>query len=465
MEKIGRTALLIAAGRALESGRPDSLFEDKYAHDLAGTNGYDFLEALADEGTGVADQVDKIAVRTRFLDDAILRVEPDQVVLIGVGADTRAFRLPFSNTVRVFELDLPGVCEYRQERLRGLTPCCTRLCIACDVTNASWVTTLCDAGFSPKRTSVFVVEGLLMYLSSSQASLVMQQIAALLSPSSRVVGNILGGDCVDRWQQYYETWRKFAPSPSLAFRCPSTFFSDCGLAVDLVPLGSPRANFGRLPVTHDPADSFSGVLMFVAAPRSPHPVVRILCAFLALVRGLWSLAAVLRFSRKGKEDDSCEITNVGESDPAMAIDCSCFYTSNIFVHSVHRHFTFTSEEDFEREEAEFLHQYTKGDRKKIGVLITEIRSEIALRRSTQMRRLQNRAKICAEYVPLYPALRTLDLSCFAPTFLNAIAEPDRAVANGEVTKVAPGFRSRSPCRGLLVSILHTGFLSVSYHGD
>src|SRR5919201_1358617 len=118
-----RTAAYMALFRAIESARParERLFHDP----LAGT----FLDhrlraaALAARlpiaGRLVSRYIDRRwpgprpsgVVRTRAIDDAVseaLRAGCEQLVLLGAGYDTRAFRLSEAGEVETFEVDHPA---------------------------------------------------------------------------------------------------------------------------------------------------------------------------------------------------------------------------------------------------------------------------------------------------------------------------------------------------------------------
>ena len=62
------TAQWIAAVRARESARPDRLFDDPYAHALAGPDGY---AAMARSEAAAGGENRMIPVRVRWFDDAI----------------------------------------------------------------------------------------------------------------------------------------------------------------------------------------------------------------------------------------------------------------------------------------------------------------------------------------------------------------------------------------------------------
>ena len=69
-----------------------------------------------------------ILCRTRYIDDVLKRsLEEglDQVVILGAGFDTRAYRISSMDGVQVFEVDLPGTRKLKQirvEKVLGAVP-------------------------------------------------------------------------------------------------------------------------------------------------------------------------------------------------------------------------------------------------------------------------------------------------------------------------------------------------------
>ncbi|MET8682485.1 class I SAM-dependent methyltransferase, partial [Streptomyces sp. NPDC004647] len=62
-------------------------------------------------------------MRTRFLDDQLLRLNADgvrQFVFVAVGMDSRAFRLEWSPDVLIYELDRPALLSFKEGLVRGL---------------------------------------------------------------------------------------------------------------------------------------------------------------------------------------------------------------------------------------------------------------------------------------------------------------------------------------------------------
>lgn len=118
MEPVSSTAQWTAAIRALESERETgALFADPLARRLAEPDGFSLIERY--RGGGVRDFV---TIRTRYVDDAcaaILAGRPDlrQVAIVAAGMDTRAFRLPWVEGTRVFEIDHAALLEEKERRL------------------------------------------------------------------------------------------------------------------------------------------------------------------------------------------------------------------------------------------------------------------------------------------------------------------------------------------------------------
>ncbi|MGW8742339.1 SAM-dependent methyltransferase [Streptomyces sp. NPDC055794] len=173
---VGVTALLVAAARALETHRPDSLAQDAYAEHFV-------LAAPASAGWPVRpEQVPDgdadplwgrfaryFGLRTRVLDDFVLDAVRAggirQVVLLGAGLDSRAFRLDWPPGCVVFEIDRGGVLDFKHEVLAGVSaaPLTTRVPLPVDLRD-DWVGALTDAGFDTAAPTVWLAEGLLFYL-------------------------------------------------------------------------------------------------------------------------------------------------------------------------------------------------------------------------------------------------------------------------------------------------------------
>ncbi|CAL9591308.1 hypothetical protein SUDANB58_05241 [Streptomyces sp. enrichment culture] len=170
------TALMVAAARAIETHRPDALARDVYAEH--------FVRA-APASAGWPVRVQQVpdgdanplwgrfaryfGLRTRVFDDFLLRsvhrTNARQVVLLGAGLDTRAFRLDWPPGCVILEIDREAVLAFKHEVLDGLPaiPRAVRVPVPVDLRD-DWAGALADAGFDTAAPSVWLAEGLLFYL-------------------------------------------------------------------------------------------------------------------------------------------------------------------------------------------------------------------------------------------------------------------------------------------------------------
>jgi len=186
--------------RAVESGRPDRLFEDPYAQAFVDAGRTEFAEGLfsdgeqRERGRGRSELgalfYTHAVVRTRFYDDFLLSAANagcEQVVLLAAGLDTRAFRLPWPEHTRLFELDLPDVLAFKQRVLteRGAQPVCARTVVAVDL-RTEWAGQLRSEGFHSSVPTVWLAEGLLVYLSAEEARALLESVGKLSAAGSQL---------------------------------------------------------------------------------------------------------------------------------------------------------------------------------------------------------------------------------------------------------------------------------------
>jgi len=186
---VGRTAVGVAALRALESHRPDRLFDDPYAAAFYEAGRSVLPEASEDrtrDGLGPIFAA-QVAIRTRFYDDYLLSAGCAQVVLLAAGLDARAFRLAWPPGTRLFELDLPEVLAFKDQVLtgQGAEPSCERVVVPADL-REDWASALRAGGFDPSVPTAWLAEGLLVYLSYEDADAMLTTVSELSAPSSRV---------------------------------------------------------------------------------------------------------------------------------------------------------------------------------------------------------------------------------------------------------------------------------------
>ncbi len=192
-----RTAALVALWRALAHDGHTSIphFDDAtasaqlppcfarvYAHltrrPLTGRAGQQFAQAI-----------DLMVLRTLRLDavvtDAVAR-GVRQVVLLGAGLDGRAYRMASLRDAVVFEVDHAATQAYKIARAHQLKPSCARVAfVAVDFErDVALQRALSAAGHDASVPTVWIWEGVVMYLTPAAMHTTLRALAACSAPSS-----------------------------------------------------------------------------------------------------------------------------------------------------------------------------------------------------------------------------------------------------------------------------------------
>ncbi len=162
IENVSDTARWVAVYRAMESLRPDALFNDPFAARLAGEKGEEIVRVMKD-GRSMAWAM---IVRTQLFDE-IIRDEIatngiDTVLNLAAGLDARPWRLALPSTLRWVDVDLPAILRYKLDTLRDAKPTCAYEAVEADLTDANARRALfARIGAQSSRTLV-LSEGLLI---------------------------------------------------------------------------------------------------------------------------------------------------------------------------------------------------------------------------------------------------------------------------------------------------------------
>ena len=279
VDPVAQTSRWMAAARARESERPYRLFDDPLAAALAGTEGFVWLERM-EPVPGFGGPAQYVVVRTRFFDDFLLYAYwgagMRQVVLLAAGMDARAFRLNWPPGTRLYELDRPEVLAAKDEVLAraGAWPACERRTIGVDLGRPSWSEALSKAGYQARKPSVWLMEGLLFYMSGAAVRRLLGITGALAAPRS-----LLGVDLVNRDLLNSPTTRPLlaafarrGASGRFGANDPEALLAEHGWAAEATQAGEWGANYGRWPYPVA-LRGRPGVprIFFVRAWRSPFP--------------------------------------------------------------------------------------------------------------------------------------------------------------------------------------------------
>jgi len=103
---------------------------------------------------------------------------------------------------------------------------------------------------------------------------------------------------------------------------------------------------------------------------------------------------------------------------AHGIDCSCYYTDNMFVNSpVRAHFSFVSDAQFESLYPDLLSSLTHQQR---GELYDQLHAEAARRKGAAQAAEARKRLIAREYKPRWPSLWTLSIEHLNPDFVDMV---------------------------------------------
>lgn len=204
------TARMCAASRCLESSRRDRLFADPLSELLAGWEGME-----APMGSWI------LIPRTAYGDGVLQRAYHNdafaaarQLVLLGAGMDSRAYR-PELNLpeLRVFEVDhgenfrvKEAILQHPDVQAAFPLAVESRHVVSTDFADAGraadsqprWARDLCAAGYDPGVPSVWLLEGLMMYLTVPQQTRLARTIGQLSCAGSVVFHDAISASYVSK---------------------------------------------------------------------------------------------------------------------------------------------------------------------------------------------------------------------------------------------------------------------------
>ncbi|HTV21583.1 MAG TPA: SAM-dependent methyltransferase [Polyangiaceae bacterium] len=138
---------------------------------------------------GTPSMLHEVAARTSFFDAALAPHfdAGDQLVVLGAGFDTRAYRLPSASPVQCFEVDTPETQAVKRTMLWRAHIDASRVrFVSADFERDDWLARLLDAGFDRARPAAFLWEGVTMYLERAAVLDTLRKIASVAAGSSVV---------------------------------------------------------------------------------------------------------------------------------------------------------------------------------------------------------------------------------------------------------------------------------------
>jgi methyltransferase (TIGR00027 family) len=195
---------------------------------------------------GVPPMKDQPAARTTFFDAALERhlSRIDQLVVLGAGLDTRAYRLPAGTRVRCFEVDTPRTQRFKREMLQKAGMDATRVTfVPADFAREDWFAKLAGAGFAPDQPSIFLWEAVTMYLDRETVERTLRRIAST-ARGSVVAFDYFSSELPTERSLFLRSARAALKAMGEPFRSfgidtippasqqAATFLASCGLALE-----------------------------------------------------------------------------------------------------------------------------------------------------------------------------------------------------------------------------------------
>lgn len=168
--------LLLAVPAASPLGIHLSAWPMLYAHRLTGYVPSAFRYPFEGE---VAMQYEASA-RQWFFDQAVEHSldKISQLVLLGAGFDTRAYQLPKPSQVRAFEVDTPQTQAIKRKILAKVGIDASHVSfVPADFERDDWLQQLIQAGFDRSQATLFLWEGVIVYLERAAVEETLRKVA------------------------------------------------------------------------------------------------------------------------------------------------------------------------------------------------------------------------------------------------------------------------------------------------
>lgn len=141
---------------------------------------------------GLEPMMNFAVLRERFIEDSMREALADgvrQIVILGAGFDTRAYRLDGIGAARVFEIDHPATQAAKRRALAGVVePLPDNVVfVPVDFDRDSLADRLAAAGYDATKRALFVWQGVIMYLTPEGIDRTLGFIAGQAAPGSTLV--------------------------------------------------------------------------------------------------------------------------------------------------------------------------------------------------------------------------------------------------------------------------------------
>jgi methyltransferase (TIGR00027 family) len=177
---ISDTARWVAVYRARESDRPDALFRDRLARQLAGRRGEELAAAMSHTHRAEWTWATRTYLVDQFITEQVAQ-GVDMVVNLAAGLDARPYRMELPGSLQWIEVDLPELLAEKEGILANETPRCALERIPLDLADQSARRAIFEQLGRRAHKVLILSEGFLVYLTADQVGAL---AADLAGPSS-----------------------------------------------------------------------------------------------------------------------------------------------------------------------------------------------------------------------------------------------------------------------------------------
>jgi methyltransferase (TIGR00027 family) len=176
---LSKMAELIAVHRVVESALPESerICYDPYAVRLVDPGIFEFARKNPEKAKAMREHYERlfpglgnsIRARVRYF-DGFVKASVDggieQLVILGAGYDTRAYRIEGLKKIKVFEVDHPATQEVKTDKISNIFGTLPNnvVYIPVDFEAEDLGQKLLENGYDKSQKTLFVMEGLVMYI-------------------------------------------------------------------------------------------------------------------------------------------------------------------------------------------------------------------------------------------------------------------------------------------------------------
>ena len=133
--------------------------------------------------------------RTGYFDSIIDKAKDDaeQFVVMGAGLDTRAYNDLKNCGLKMFELDQPTTQQLKRNYLQKAGNDTAHVTfVETDFSQESWYSSLIEAGYDPGKRTIFLWEGVTLYLGETAVRNTLRRVKANAAEGSVIVADIYG---------------------------------------------------------------------------------------------------------------------------------------------------------------------------------------------------------------------------------------------------------------------------------